>query len=494
MQFTPQQLTGGIKYASVTRIGNWQEDIALDEAKRDNFLKNAALGSLTLRKQETKLSIFNQIVPLTYAEDGVIRFNDFVILFHESTKGSLACDPQERIVQGLDLFVVTGTENVKLPRARNVFRIVRPPSSLKSFDDDENDEVLKIGQPFCLACNESLLVNPGSNILSPSLFLGSVKRNERMATRSTNRQLVYMSPTLNADAIWYFSKPSLGRINGTERFLAFGKPVTSDNSLLIVHRQTNMLLTFNGESKFQSEFGIEMECFADRSNAPGKLGILSSEFKGLSTPNTLSKPDAPTFTWRVVMSDNENAAIDNRILPPVATVGVIVDDIKANILSQGTFGFTKLRRFLHDLDVRINSDGKLYRDDARNALQSFGIKLDSAFIESVLDEMDKHQLGLIDWRALIRLLRGPAPSRRIDFLENRFFLLSGQSKVIPLNDLLTLYRGPEDFLHALIVHCRRMKSNSATLETFVDYLLDLSPAFADDDSFEREIDGLWRYH
>eukprot|EP01033_Poteriospumella_lacustris_P022176 gene22176-16614_t len=37
MKFTPQQLAGGPKFSSVTRIGNWQEEIALEESKVDNF-------------------------------------------------------------------------------------------------------------------------------------------------------------------------------------------------------------------------------------------------------------------------------------------------------------------------------------------------------------------------------------------------------------------------------------------------------------------------
>ena len=31
MQFTPQQLAGGLRYGSKTRIGNWHEDVVLEE-------------------------------------------------------------------------------------------------------------------------------------------------------------------------------------------------------------------------------------------------------------------------------------------------------------------------------------------------------------------------------------------------------------------------------------------------------------------------------
>jgi hypothetical protein len=31
MYFTPQQLAGGPKFSSKTRVGNWSEDIVIDE-------------------------------------------------------------------------------------------------------------------------------------------------------------------------------------------------------------------------------------------------------------------------------------------------------------------------------------------------------------------------------------------------------------------------------------------------------------------------------
>ena len=55
MQFTPQQLAGGQKYSSTCRIGNWQEEISLEESKLSNFEKKAATGSLALRRQQIKI-------------------------------------------------------------------------------------------------------------------------------------------------------------------------------------------------------------------------------------------------------------------------------------------------------------------------------------------------------------------------------------------------------------------------------------------------------
>jgi hypothetical protein len=68
MQFTPQQLAGGGSYDSVTRIGNWREEIALAEAKLKEFRSNSSGGSLHLRKQQNKLSKCLQLVTILLDE------------------------------------------------------------------------------------------------------------------------------------------------------------------------------------------------------------------------------------------------------------------------------------------------------------------------------------------------------------------------------------------------------------------------------------------
>lgn len=118
---------------------------------------------------------------------------------------------------------------------------MRPPSSLKNFEDDESDPILRIGQAFCIGCNESLLINPSSNILAPTLFLCSTKKTERTSTKSTNRQMIYMSRNNDADSVWVVVKPSLGHSNASERYLTNGQPLTISDLIQITHRQVRVM-------------------------------------------------------------------------------------------------------------------------------------------------------------------------------------------------------------------------------------------------------------
>ena len=66
MQFTPQQLAGGARYKPITRIGNWMEEIAIEEEKLKDFQSNSSGGSVNLRKQQAKLSRCTQLVGYQY--------------------------------------------------------------------------------------------------------------------------------------------------------------------------------------------------------------------------------------------------------------------------------------------------------------------------------------------------------------------------------------------------------------------------------------------
>ena len=52
MQFTPQQLAGAQRYGSKTRIGNWLEDVCIEDVKRhDETLSNKAFHTLRKKRQ-----------------------------------------------------------------------------------------------------------------------------------------------------------------------------------------------------------------------------------------------------------------------------------------------------------------------------------------------------------------------------------------------------------------------------------------------------------
>ena len=436
-----------VKYSPQTRIGNWQEELALEEAKLDNFKKKSNDGSGNWKKLQSKLRQCNEIVQHTYSEDGIIRFGDYVVLQHDSSGCMLACDPFEEVVIGQEKFLVSGSPEELKPKARTTFKIVRPPPNLCNFNDDSSDLILHIGQPFLLACNEVLLVSNDSNILSPTLFLCSTKKNERTSTKRTNHQMVYMSPNNDADSVWTLIIPSRGRTNGPERLLAMGAPVTSDIALQFTHRQTNMYLTCDASSKMITEFGVELECFADRSVASGKLGLMVSEFKGLSTSQTLTKPDAPIFAWHLLTAQTRSDLSGTRAFPPPATPEVISNEIHELIRSKGIDGYWCLRDILNSASKKLFKVGKLDREDLKVLLANFGVTIRPKYMDILLDSMpegvDKN--GLVHVDTFLAFLRGPLSRTRFEALQSIFGALekkAGRSQ-IPVDVLTDSFRGED---------------------------------------------------
>jgi len=506
MQFTPQQLAGGPKFSPVTRIGNWLEELSLEEAKVSNFQSRSSNGNLALRKMEIKIGVCSEIVPHTFSEDGIIRFGDTVVLQHDNTGSVLACDPFEEVIAGQGKYLVSTVAEQPQAKARNTFRIVRPPPHMANFDDNINDPIVHIGQSFMLACNESLLVKPGSKLLAPTLYLSSTKKNERMATKRTNRQLVYMSSAVNAEAIWLTVVPSRGRTNAAGRFLAMGQPLSVQDSLQITHRQTNMYLTCDAAEKTATEFGIEYEAFADRSTIPGKLGLIVSEFQGLSTSQTLSKPDAPIFAWHFVASSDRSAGYDRRTLPPAATKETILREVQDAIKARGVDAFWNLREFFQQLEKRSLSTGKLDREDLKSCLTDWGVSTPSHYLDTILDTVDTSRMGLIEVREFLAVLRGPVSEQRENLLLDIYRALDrNHERIVDIEEITRNFRGDghplvtigglseKDALAHLLksFEVKGKAPKKVTYEKFFDYYADLSATIDDDFYFEDILRSNW---
>ena len=443
-------------------------------------------------------------MPHTFSEDGIIRFGDTVLLQHDLSSSVLACDPFDEIFPGLQKYHVSASSDVS-PVARSAFKVLRPPSHLKNYEDDENDPVLHIGQPFCLGCNESLLVAERSNLLSPQLYLCSTLKNERASTRISNRQIVYLSANNDAESVWFVMLPSSGKTASYERTLAVGAPVYNEDTFIVSHRQTNSFLTVDASHKELTDFGPEFECFAEHSNTNGKLFLIQSEFKGLTTSSSLVKADIPNNLWHFVTASESNAGIETRNLPPVATVETIFDDLYSYARSLGIDGFSSLRHLLHQLDKTSGGDGKVDKGDVKRALYEWGCAVESRFLDMALEELNQYN-SLVDYKEFMRILRGPIADSRRNMVAEVFSKLDTMGQgTIPSDLLLERFHAEQ---HPLVLEGKlklleatnqlkayffskgRVPSTIRYVE-FEEYFADLSACVESDDEFSMILSGIF---
>ena len=459
---------------------------------------------LAIQKQSKKLEQCLSVVPHSYSEDGLLRFGDYIMLKHDLTGTVLSCDTFESLEPGIaHKYLVTSGYNPN-PVARNVFRIVRPPRKLQNLGDNNDDNLLRVGNAFCLCCNEALLIQPDSHILSPPLFLSSIKKSERSATVNSNRQMVYLSPALDANAVWTVSLPSLGRINASERYLAAGSPVYGGESIQLNHRQSNMYISCDSRFTEITDFGTELEVFADRSSGFGKIDLIQSEFKGLSTTGTLTKPDAPSFTWQFVTASVPEAATDRRSIPDPPHVEDLITALRLKLLRKGgKMCFWDFRRFFQRAFTDFN--GKIDYEDLKLGIAQLGVTMEDTYLDRIISELDVHE-GLVDIDTFIRCIRGNASEKRVMLIREVFVSVSGQQEKLSFETAKEVFnsrfhplheqgKGPREILEHVfnLGLSKSVGKVSIRRDDFENYYLDLSAAIQDDYEFEKIMEGSWSF-
>jgi hypothetical protein len=506
MNATGQQLSGGAKYSSATRIGNWYEEISLADAKVRDFKKRSESGSLNLRRLESKIMKCTQSVPHSFSVDGMLKFGDSIMLAHMDTSYVLACDPYEDQDIGKSRFLVSSS-NQSMPVARNVFTIVRPTQNQMNLSDDPDDTVLRYGQAFMLRCNDSLLFGESKVILDLPLYLSSIKKSTTTSTKETNRQMVFMSPDDNCDAVWICQKPSYGRVGATDRYLSEGTAVNVEDILLFVHRQTNCCLATDSRKVEMTEFGVEYECYADRTSGSGKIGLMSSEFKGECTVNTLAKPDASKYYWKFLVSDNPEIAEDTRNLPPPVSMDILFDQMRSFAKSRGVESWLGLRAQLAFTDRLAGiGDGKIDREDMKECIASWGVGLDEKYLSRIVDDFDNGD-GILDYKTFLRNLRGVINEKKISFLEDVYNELQMSSQItstsIPLDVFIKAinvdqhplayfggYNTADVTAHLSDVFFNKKRKDEEQMVSrvdFIDYFSDIAAVIDDVEYFEGTI-------
>lgn len=144
--------------------------------------------------------------------DAILCFGDVVTLDH-STGLRLACDIWDEIMPGKGVFstsaVAPGARSTTGPHptARSAFVIV--PSNGMAGTSPADPMRVTYGQPFRL---QSLLVADEESVSAglleprPTCYLASAAKTDRMASRLTNRQMVFALGGATPETLWTFER------------------------------------------------------------------------------------------------------------------------------------------------------------------------------------------------------------------------------------------------------------------------------------------------
>jgi len=155
MQYTTQQLQGGPKYNHKTRIGNWNEDLELNNIQQTNYAGKKQDGTLPFSKTISKYQQSYRQVPWSHAADDCLQWGHTVMIQNQQTEGWLVMDIGDKVTNVEEGYTITSTSAGQNPgpMTRSVFKLVKAEGDDGMFI---SDQFVRYGQKIRVEANSFL--------------------------------------------------------------------------------------------------------------------------------------------------------------------------------------------------------------------------------------------------------------------------------------------------------------------------------------------------
>eukprot|EP00112_Aurelia_sp_Birch-Aquarium-sp1_P001018 Seg11.2 transcript_id=Seg11.2/GoldUCD/mRNA.D3Y31 product="Cilia- and flagella-associated protein 161" protein_id=Seg11.2/GoldUCD/D3Y31 len=239
-----RKMSGISTYNPSVRVGNWSEDLYLEEHLLKDFLEKKENGELLIDKTHSLITKIQKKVDITCSNDGYLRFGDLVCLYNPELDAVLSVHMSDSKLHEAKCIEgpcgVSASKRLQ-PNARNVYVIT-------SCDDSKVGDHLLMGQPFFL----STLPGIGGELKLQSDTFAFTK-----CAKKSRLQEVQLKNEASYPAKWqilYFDP--------RERMETEGLPVQANQKILINHCKTNQRLAVLPQFNFRTAFGREFEVAA----------------------------------------------------------------------------------------------------------------------------------------------------------------------------------------------------------------------------------------
>jgi hypothetical protein len=386
MNFTPQQLSGGIRFSSITKLGNWEEERIIEEQKAREVMVIAENARRSMNSKTSKLEQFMEPTPLSVSTDGKLRYGDVISLHHPLTNRYLSSDITNPVYSGFEKFLVSGAlvdkedyDSGAMP-SRSCFVVTPPPSS-----PFQKGDIVRFEDPCLLETHGSILLNPKDYTLERDrMFLASARKDEVNATRLSNEQLVFMTSVADSQALWKIlpseESDALEESRGYSLHPSEIGQVPTGVPLFLMHLGTNLPLTASEAYLDLTDFGVETEvcCTAtslDVEERRGRRRTLERETGSRPQPSTLLQ-GSEQKKWVVLVSDGKEEQEEeeeelSRSMTVPDTEDLIFSEISFVLQFLVDRGILENSFFWNEALRRLSTNGKIDCEDLRFALQGF---------------------------------------------------------------------------------------------------------------------------
>lgn len=275
----------------IQQVGNWLEDVHLEEEKQLRFIQSQADGQLVMSQMGAKNKLYNRPVTLSTCADGHLRFGSVVMLAHQDTETVACVDLTENVFESDLAGRLVTASKCRQPVARNTFKIIPVEAGV------EDGDALHYGEPFYLACDKSLAEG------SPPYLLASALKSCFNASRIANQQPVSARLGKTTAAVWTCEK--IATNTGIARHLSVHEPVPASHPVVVQHRITKQALAADPKYADFTDFGRELEVTCHNHFGKAKVEALSAEIAGRATPATMARLENSPNYWKFLVAESE---------------------------------------------------------------------------------------------------------------------------------------------------------------------------------------------
>lgn len=254
-------------YNSSVRVGNWLQDLDLEESYLREFIAKKENGQLLIQRIQNILDTFLKKTELTVTKDGFIHFGDKIMIVNpgqeviDTPLTQIAPSrPPHTLSINAEESMLYNLPTIKPPCELSASRILNPCKRntfvVTSVDGTPDGETLCFGQPFTL----SSLPGYTGNL---KLWSDHIRMNQR--ARKSKKQLVSFVGETDFNCVW-----NCLTMDPLQRLETEGLPVPANAKLVIHHCKTGEKLVMLDNVMVRTPFGKEFEVVAQTKLTPHK--------------------------------------------------------------------------------------------------------------------------------------------------------------------------------------------------------------------------------
>ncbi|XP_044212686.1 cilia- and flagella-associated protein 161 isoform X1 [Thunnus albacares] len=237
-------------YRTNVRIGNWNEDLRLEEDAMKEYLEKKQRGELATQKVDFLKQNILRPVDLAVTKDGGLHFGDVVMLVNmggenrEYSALSINAD-----INSLTKIPSPGIQApCGISAGRGIQPCTRTAFIITSVDGSPEGSTLHFEQSFALKTTSGF---------ARGLYLTSDLKNFQKCAKKSRLQEVNLT-----DDASFLSRWKVVHFDPQERLEYEGQPVLANVKVLIIHCKTNQALAVLGDQVLWTTYGKEYEVTA----------------------------------------------------------------------------------------------------------------------------------------------------------------------------------------------------------------------------------------